>query len=131
MIIFINRRFYVTSLVFLSIMNTSQLIRLLRDSEIFRAVSNEMLLPHKQYLHEQGVPAGECIVQKNEFGDSLFVIVSGAVKVHDQEYVVAELRQGEIFGEMAFLDPGPRSMSVTAIEESVIVNVDKELLNEI
>src|SRR5215471_17377866 len=112
-------------------MKTPQLIRLLKETEIFRDVSKEMLLRNSDCLHEQSVSKGEGIVKKNEFGDSLYVIVSGAVKVHDQEYTVAELRTGEIFGEMAFLDPGPRSMSVTAIEESVIVNVDKELLNDI
>jgi CRP/FNR family transcriptional regulator, cyclic AMP receptor protein len=67
------------------------------------------------------VPRGTSVIQEGDVGDSLFVIVSGRVKVfigddEGREIILKILGEGDFFGEMALIDEQPRSASVSAIE---------------
>ena len=63
---------------------------------------------------------GEVIFHLGDPGDALFVIVSGEVKISlpsetGDEAILATLRPGDVFGELALLDGAPRSASATAL----------------
>ena len=58
----------------------------------------------------------ETVIHKGDVGDSMFLILTGRLKVHDHEHQVATLEKGELFGELSLLDREPRSMSVTALQ---------------
>ena len=69
-------------------------------------------------------PKNTVIVNEGDETDSLYVIVSGRVKVYvsddaGKEIVLATQGAGEYFGEMV-LDEGPRSASVMTLEPSQI-----------
>src|SRR5205814_10452557 len=57
----------------------------------------------------------ERIINQGDKGSSMFVILAGHVKVHDKEYVIAEMQEGNFFGEFSLLDDEPRSLSVSAL----------------
>jgi CRP-like cAMP-binding protein len=54
---------------------------------------------------------GELIVQAGEQGDSFYLMLEGRARVLGRQRV---LRSGDFFGEMALLDGGPRSATITA-----------------
>ncbi len=63
---------------------------------------------------------GEVIFHIGDPGDALFVIVSGEVKISlpsetGDEAILATLRPGDVFGELALLDGAPRSASASAL----------------
>ena len=60
--------------------------------------------------------ANETVINKGDAGDAMFLILKGNLKVHDHEHNVAELKAGDLFGELSLLDSEPRSMSVTTLE---------------
>ena len=75
---------------------------------------------------------GEVIFHIGDPGDALFVIVSGEVKTSlpsetGDEAILATLRPGDVFGELALLDGAPRSASATALmpTETVILPRDR------
>jgi CRP-like cAMP-binding protein len=75
---------------------------------------------------------GEVIFHIGDPGDALFVIVDGEVKISlpsetGDEAILATLRVGDVFGELALLDGAPRSASATAISatETVVLPRDK------
>jgi CRP-like cAMP-binding protein len=75
---------------------------------------------------------GEVIFHIGDPGDALFVIVDGEVKISlpsetGDEAILATLRVGDVFGELALLDGAPRSASATAIgaTETVVLPRDK------
>ncbi|NTU83382.1 MAG: cyclic nucleotide-binding domain-containing protein [Chloroflexales bacterium] len=72
--------------------------------------------------------AGAPLFLKGEVGDSLYVITSGRVRVHDGELTFNELGPGHVVGEMAVLDAEPRSASVTALEETTLLCLRQEPL---
>lgn len=68
----------------------------------------------------------QVIVHENDNGTSLFVILKGKVKVclvrpDGREAILAILRPGEFFGEMALLDNRPRSASVVVLEPTTVM----------
>ena len=80
---------------------------------------------------------GEAAVTYGEEGRSMFLILEGyaQVMVKDevtgQEVPVAELGPGEVFGEIALVDPGPRSADVRALEPLKYMEIDWDGLRRI
>ena len=73
----------------------------------------------------------QIILQQDEPGDALYILIEGRVKVvlygeDGREVILSTLRDGDFFGEMALIDGGPRSASVVAVEESRLVRIRRE-----
>ena len=66
------------------------------------------------------------ILTKGEDGSNMFFIASGRVRVHDGEVVLAYLGTGHVFGEMAVLDSGVRSASVTSEKRTLMLCLERE-----
>jgi len=76
---------------------------------------------------------GEVIISQGDAAGSLHVVCSGGVKIatvneDGKETVLAFLRPGEMFGELAALDGGPRSATVTALERTETAALAREEL---
>ncbi|MBV6440809.1 MAG: Sensor histidine kinase RcsC [Saprospiraceae bacterium] len=72
-------------------------------------------------------PADAVVFHKDEPGHALYLILQGGVKVHDEDYTVARLTGGNCFGELALLDEGPRSMSVTTTVPTALAVIERDL----
>lgn len=72
---------------------------------------------------------GEVICRQGEPGDRMFVVQAGEVAVSIQENgsesVVGQLKQGDVFGEMAIIDRQPRSATVRAKGDALVLTLDK------
>ncbi|MEM7443791.1 MAG: cyclic nucleotide-binding domain-containing protein [Pseudomonadota bacterium] len=66
--------------------------------------------------------AGDTILSEGDQGDTAFQILEGAVEIKvgegKREKTVGTLEDGEIFGEMSLIDPGPRSATVVATKDT-------------
>lgn len=79
---------------------------------------------------------GEVIFHIGDPGDALFVIVSGEVKISlpsetGDEAILATLRPGDVFGELALLDGAPRSASASALVPTETVILPREKFREL
>lgn len=63
---------------------------------------------------EVDLPAGRHLCEQGSIGREAFVIVDGTAEVRRNGRKVAELKPGDCFGELALLDHGPRTATVTA-----------------
>jgi hypothetical protein len=97
---------------------TMDKVLLLKEVSIFNAISHEELVEVAALLSDRFALPGERIVEQGELGDCLYVIASGAVRVHDGERTLAHLARKHFFGELSLLDAESRAASVTATEET-------------
>ena len=75
---------------------------------------------------------GEVIFHAGDPGDALFIIMSGEVKIAlpsetGDEAIIASLRPGDVFGELALLDGAARSATATAlaVTEAIVLPRDR------
>jgi len=78
---------------------------------------------------ERTYPSGCLLFAQGEPGHELYIIQGGSVKiskvVNNQEVVLAVLRKGDIFGEMALLEDKPRTATAEVYEECSVLAVNK------
>ena len=82
-------------------------------------------------IDELKVPAGQTLFQAGDPGDSLFIIQSGEIELFikdtaGQKIVLATPSAGDMFGELAMLDYGPRTATAIALQDSDILVLDRD-----
>jgi CRP-like cAMP-binding protein len=105
--------------------------QLLKQVSIFSALPQDAIADLSRHVWQKTAEPGSVIVSHEEPGDTLFVIGSGKVKVvlygeTGREIILSILRTGDFFGEMALLDRQPRSANVVAVEESLLLGLDRD-----
>ncbi len=75
--------------------------------------------------------AGEIVFLENSPADSMYVIMSGLVKIYkidsdEQGIDICMKREGDFFGELAIIDGDLRSANVAAVEESVFYVLERD-----
>lgn len=93
----------------------------------------ELLRAHLEWID---IGSGETLMEQGEIGDSMFLVVSGRLRAyirdeHGQERAVREMSRGQVIGEMSLYTGAPRSATVVAIRESVLIRLDKAAFNKL
>jgi CRP-like cAMP-binding protein len=70
-------------------------------------------------LKERRFKKGETVIMEGTGGAAFFLIDSGEARVSSKGADVAILGPGDYFGEVALIDGGPRSATVTAVSDLV------------
>lgn len=98
---------------------------------LFNALPLSAIEDLTQRVAVRRVSVQTSIVSQDEPGDSMFVIMSGRVKVvifgeNGREVTLSILRPGDSFGEMSLFDGGERSANCIAIEPTVLLCLSRE-----
>ncbi|MCM0591946.1 MAG: cyclic nucleotide-binding domain-containing protein [Gloeotrichia echinulata IR180] len=99
-----------------------------RRVPIFKELRDDFIVRLTSVMDELSFPANYTIFTQGEQGQSLYIVVSGKVKVHIGEKKLAEVEQGQYFGEMAVFDTQPRSASATTLEPCECLELTQEQL---
>lgn len=100
-----------------------RLAELLRRYPLFANLSDPELLQLAERARIRSFKRGDTLFRKDDPGTHLYVVLDGAVKIalpgeFGQEALVAIMRTGDHFGELALFDGSPRSASATALEDT-------------
>ncbi len=98
-------------------MAAKDVIERLSKVPIFSGCSKKELTTIARVVREIKHPAGSVIAAEGEPGAGLFVLDEGEADVAVGGKRVNHLKEGDFFGEMALLDGGPRTATVTATTE--------------
>ncbi len=97
---------------------------------LFNAANPETLEWLLSIAQEHEYPADRAVLMEDAWGNAVFFIVSGWVKVRrlSEKNVVtlAILGRGDFFGEMAILDESPRSTDVIALSSVKLISVSAQ-----
>lgn len=99
----------------------SDITQLLKHISLFRGLSEQQLAVVGRITQPETYEAHSRIFDQGDQGDKMYIVDSGQVEVRildaaGDTNAVLVLGQGQIFGEMALIDHGERSASVTATQ---------------
>jgi NTE family protein len=82
------------------------------------------------------LPGGATLMRQGEPGDSMYLTISGRLRAYvreedGRERVVREMARGRVVGEMSLYTGEPRSATVVAIRDSVLVRLDKPAFHQL
>jgi CRP-like cAMP-binding protein len=101
-------------------------LEMLKKLDFFKIFTDQELKVFSERLIVEEFESGFEVFHEHQIGDdSMFVILEGAVKItkkqKTEEKVLANLKEGEFFGEMSMLYPAPRSASASTIRPSKMI----------
>ena len=107
-------------------LSTIEKVLFLKGVDLFSQIPAEDLAQIEQIAVETHFDRGQCIIKQGEIGDCLYLIIEGEVKVVMDEVEIARLGEKECVGEMSILDSEPRSASVFAVTDVVLLKIKQE-----
>lgn len=101
---------------------------------LFRGVPLSELKHVTDEVQVSRVPKGQIVVDRGESGTDVFLVMAGnligvLIAEDGKEVAYATIAENSVFGEMAALDGGPRSLTVQAAEECLIGRVPGPVFN--
>jgi CRP/FNR family cyclic AMP-dependent transcriptional regulator len=95
----------------------------LRSVPLFASVDDHAARELRSLLKWKDLPGGSPIFRAGDKGDAMYLIASGRIRISirdsdDIEVILAELAEGDFFGEMALIDGQPRSAGATVLDDS-------------
>jgi CRP-like cAMP-binding protein len=111
-------------------LTTVERLLLIRRVPIFKELRDDFIVRLASVMDELSFPGNYTIFNAGDEGRSLYIVVSGKVKVHIGKQQLAIFPKGESFGEMAVFDAQPRSASATTLETCECLELTQEQLYE-
>lgn len=96
---------------------------MLRRVPLFARLGGRELERLGMLTDEVDLPAGRVLMRQGERGEELFVFISGAARIERDGRQVAEREANDFVGEIALVDGGPRTATVTLTEDSRLLVV--------
>jgi CRP-like cAMP-binding protein len=104
---------------------------ILKELNIFSDLDENALNTLSHLFEENEYLKDEVIFEEGNIGTSMMIIAQGKVRVSQKadfqtEEALKVLRTGEVFGEMALLEDLPRSATVIAHTNVIIISINRE-----
>ena len=103
----------------------------LANIKMFELLDDDDRVELAKVIDESHVATGEALFHAGDPGDALFIVQSGEIELFikdtaGQKIVLATPSNGDMFGELAMLDSGPRTATAVALQESDILVLDRD-----
>ncbi len=108
----------------------------LRQAPLFSGLDDESASSLDSSMTPRSLRRGEVLFHEGDDGDQLYVVTDGKIKLgrtspDGRENLLAILGPGQMFGELSFFDPGPRSATATAVTDVDVKSLGHEALSPV
>ena len=109
-----------------------ELVQQLKSLPVLQFFGKEDLKKILRFSKLKRYKPGEVIIEEGSIDKWVYFLISGKANVikHGEEINVFQ-RTGDIFGEMCIIDGGPRSASVSAVEDVVCLATDVSFVDNL
>ena len=104
----------------------SKTVVTLKQVPVFKDFSNKEFLELEKLIHHRQYKINDFIFKNRAPGEGMYIIMQGSVKItigtrNENENILAELEEGDFFGELALFDDEPRSANAIATTDSQLL----------
>jgi uncharacterized membrane protein len=110
---------------------TQMTLEALRSVPLFASLDDDAARELRSLLSDKTVPQNTRLFRQGDKGDAMYLIERGRVRIsirddEEQEVILAELAQGDFFGEMSIIDGRQRSADAKVIEDAQLAILSRE-----
>ena len=107
--------------------------QVVKKTPLFAALDDETAMRLADSMTPIRLARGESVFEEGDPGDSLYVIVTGKMKLartsgDGRESLLSVLGPGEMFGELSLFDPGPRHSTGYVVSDSELISLGNDAL---
>lgn len=114
---------------------TERMITFLLDTPMFGTLDPSEIQQLLPIIEVEEYPAGQTLFAEGDIGDAWFALYRGKVDVIKDigadKKEIYPLDAGACFGEIALLDGAPRSATIQAIDDCVVLRVSRSAFEEL
>ena len=108
----------------------------LRQAPLFSGLDDEVASALESSMSSSSLRRGDILFSEGDDGNQLYVVTEGKIKLgrtspDGRENLLAILGPGQMFGELSFFDPGPRSATATAVTDVELKSLGHEALSPV
>lgn len=111
-------------------MNTEDFVDLVRQVPLFLTCNDQALREVLKTAQLRPVSAGQVVFKQGDLGDKFYIVYSGRIRIltidrQKREISLGVMARGDHFGETALITEGPRTATARAVEDSVLLVLDR------
>ena len=115
----------------LTMYSTLEKAMILKSVDLFASIPSQELIRVAQIAEEEQHPTDTPLCKEGDFGDCMYIIANGKVRVHKGDHTLVELKKGAFVGDMALLDQEPRSADLTTSSETTLLKISQDAFYEL
>lgn len=107
------------------------IVPFLKQTILFQDLEPDELEAIASICRKRQVPKGSILFYVDDPGNACYIVVEGKVKIvvnsgDGREHILGILGPCDLFGEMSLIDGQPRSATAIAVEETVVLTIQRE-----
>ena len=99
---------------------------ILKKSELFKDISEHLLLKIAEELDIIEMPTEGHLIQKGEIGHDMYILVEGELEIRDGDKLITTIQEGGVVGELSIISPVKRTTDVYAAQHSILYKLSRE-----
>ncbi len=108
----------------------------LSDSPLFKGLATKEIEYLNSVFSIRKIAEGKTVFIENMSGEALYLIKSGTVQISQMlaetdEQIMVVLGAGDIFGELAIIDEGPRASTARIAENAILYGLERKTFNSL
>lgn len=107
------------------------LVSLLQKVPLFAKLDKDALETVSTTSRVEKISRGDVLIKKGDHSNSLYVVIRGRFLVSTNDRFIAEIKEGEPIGELAFFTGEPRTATVIAARNSEVLIFDRTAYDEV
>lgn len=110
--------------------SVAERIEYLQKTDLFELFSKEELRNFAEKISEVKLAAGDTLFTEGEPGNELFILIEGAMTVFKGKRIITSINPIDYVGEMAIIESKPRSATVNADAECLLLMISSKMFQE-
>jgi CRP/FNR family transcriptional regulator, cyclic AMP receptor protein len=114
----------------------TETVAFLRQVRLFKDIAEPELATLAQSLRERPLRRGQVLLREGDVGEEMFIVLRGSLVISKPvtgrvEQVLARAGPGDFFGEMSLFDRAPRSATIQADSDAILLALDREAMRRL
>lgn len=97
----------------------------LKDVELFKSLPDSTLSELSLKCQTVILQPGETLFKDGDPGHSMYAVLDGHLTIFKEDQEIAQINNGQVFGEMAIIESKNRSATVQAAEQTTLMEITK------